>query len=247
MKFDGIVIAIATALLFILGISLAIFYDAVDTYAEVVSIIRDIIVALVAAIGAILGFQGLGEWQRQFNAKNEHEWARRILESAFRLRDVIKQYRDNVSDQEIVDALSRLNLRWENPIPIERGEGWFRSAYPERRMEGEEYAYRIRLDNLKTAAKDLKDKITESQIFWDDAETTEARIKIMPIFKILDDLYISHDVCFGKESGLTRSSQPEYYYKHKMRVHGYVGDGFWRQVDKVIGDIRDWLRPKLRP
>ena len=42
-----------------------------------VSIIRDIIVALVAAIaGAILG---LGEWQRQFNAKNEHELARRII------------------------------------------------------------------------------------------------------------------------------------------------------------------------
>lgn len=60
---------------------------------EIITIIKDLILASAAITGAIVAVKGLGTWQRQLKGQSEYELSRRILVSLFKYRDSINGVR----------------------------------------------------------------------------------------------------------------------------------------------------------
>lgn len=63
------------------------------THTEIITIIKDLILASAAITGAIVAVKGLGTWQRQLKGQSEYELSRRILVSLFKYRDSINGVR----------------------------------------------------------------------------------------------------------------------------------------------------------
>lgn len=63
------------------------------THMEIITIIKDLILASAAITGAIVAVKGLGTWQRQLKGQSEYELSRRILVSLFKYRDSINGVR----------------------------------------------------------------------------------------------------------------------------------------------------------
>ena len=241
MKFDGIVIAVATALLFILGISLAGFYDAMDTYAEVVSIIRDIIVALVAGIGAILGILGLGEWQRQFNAKIEHELAWRIIRVVYQLQDAIKYFRSSfMLIGEMQAAVSEAQKKGDLP------KGY----------DGYIATLDARFNKLREAMLTLQSENKEADVLWGREGSTKLITKLLHLVHKLSVDYGEYKHYYYMKqtrigpSGLPIQDPRQGYYIKKCEeyekiVQGTDDDDFGEKVTKSVANIEGWLRPKL--
>jgi ribosome-associated translation inhibitor RaiA len=61
--------------------------------AEIIAIIKDIVVLLTAGIAGYVGLRGLSTWQRQLRGNAEHQLARSILTNTFELRDRIAAVR----------------------------------------------------------------------------------------------------------------------------------------------------------
>ena len=240
MKFTGIAIAVAIGLLVLLGALLAGFYDSLDTYAEVVSIARDIIVSLVAAVGTTLG---LGEWKRQFNAKNEHELARRVIRAVYQLQNAIGSFR----------------------LPFMFG-GEMYAAFVEAKKKGEvnkEFSEHIaaldmRFNKLQEAMLALRGEHMEADVLWGRGESTKP---ITELLKLVNDLSIDYGeykhYYYKKQpkmglDGLPLSNQYQGLYEKKFEeyqktVQGIDSDDFGKKVAKAVDDIEDWLRPKLKP
>jgi hypothetical protein len=63
------------------------------THMEIITIIKDLILASAAITGSIVAVKGLGTWQRQLKGQSEYELSRRILVSLFKYRDSINGVR----------------------------------------------------------------------------------------------------------------------------------------------------------
>ena len=242
MKFTGIAIAAAiVGLLVLFGTSLADFYDTVDTYADVVSIIRDIIVSLVAVVGTTLG---LGEWQRQFNAKNEHELARRVIRAVYQLQNAIGSFR--------------------NPF-VWGGE--MHAAFVEAKKKGEvpkefdEFiaALDMRFNKLREAVLALRGEHMEADVLWGRGESTKPITELLNLVHRLSVSYEQYRHFYHQKqiktdpiSGLPLKNPMQKYYeeqfeKYGKTVQGMDDDDFGKKVAKAVDDIEDWLRPKLKP
>ena len=242
MKFHLIAIAAAVGLLVLLGIPLAVllwiplkgiheslgvdsegFRASIGVYSEVISIVRDIIVALVAAIGAPLGFW---EWKRRFNAKQEYELARRVLRAVYWLRKEIHGYRHfYIPGRESSVAFHLLK---NDGVNIE-GIGATHAAYS------------VRLQRLARAVVELESEQIEARVIWGE----EAVKSLDLIFKLAHELYLAHESYF---SGCYNSSDPgdrKFLAKKEERIKGDPTDEFGVQVDKAVVDIENWLGPKL--
>ena len=245
MKFHLIAIAAAVGLLVllgILGIPLAVllwiplkgfheslgvdsegFRASIGVYSELASIVSDIIVALVAAIGALLGF---GEWKRRFNAKQEHELARRVLRAVYLLRNEIHAYRCLLVPG--YEASVAFQLLKNEGVNIE-GIG---ATYA---------AYAVRRQRLARAVVELEGEQIEIRVIWGE----EAVKSLDLIFKLAQKLHLAHESYF---SGCYNSSDPgdrECLAKKEKLIKGDPTDKFGVQVDKAVVDIENWLGPKL--
>ena len=239
MKFHLIAIAAAVGLLVllgILGIPLAVllwiplmgFHDSlgvdsegfrasIGVYSEVVSIARDIIVALVATVGAFLGW---GEWKRQFNAKIEHELARRVLRAVYLLRNEIHAYRCLLVPG--YESSAAFHLLKNEGVNIE-GIGATHAAY------------RVRRQRLARAVVELEREQIEARVIWGE----EAVKSLDPVSKLAQKLHLAH------ESYFSGSEDKEFLAKKEERIKGDPTDEFGVQVDKAVVDIENWLGPKL--
>ena len=240
MKFTGIAIAAVIGLLVLLGTPLAGFYDSLGTYAEVVSIARDIIVSLVAAVGTTLG---LGEWKRQFNAKNEHELARRVIRAVYQLQNAIGSFR----------------------FPFMFG-GEMYAAFVEAKKKGEvnkEFSEHIaaldmRFNKLQEAMLALRGERMEADVLWGRGESTKPIKELLNLVHDLSMDYVDYKHYYYKKQpkmgldGLPLSNQYQGLYEKKFEeyqktVQGIDSDDFGKKVAKAVDDIEDWLRPKLKP
>ena len=240
MKFTGIAIAAVIGLLVLLGAPLAGFYKSLDAYAEVVSIARDIIVSLVAVIGTTLG---LGEWKRQFNAKNEHELARRVIRAVYQLQNAIGSFR--------------------NPF-VWGGE--MHAAFVEAKKKGEVHkefdkyiaALDARFIKLQEATLAFRREHMEANVLWGRGESTKPISELPHLVHKLSVSYGEYKYYYYKKqirmgpSGLPISHPKQGYdekkfYEYEKIVQGMNNDDFGEKVAKAVANIEDWLRPKLKP
>ena len=215
-----VLIAAAVGLLVLLGVPLAGFYDSIGVYSEVVSIARDIIVALVATVGAFLG---LGEWKRQFNAKIEHELARRVLGAVLALRDEMHSFRG----------------------------GFFYSFQDLADRDVTRDVYKKRFEHLAKAGVALELERREAEVVWGEevVKILEPLLRLSRIMRVACEEYFSE--YHGKNEEKMAEDERRHCREQKAIIMGGYNDGykglFRNEIDKAAADIADWLRPKLRP
>ena len=66
------------------------------TFAELITIIKDIVLVGVSIASVCIAFKGLETWKRQSKGQTEFELARRILITLFKYRDAIDNIRHPV-------------------------------------------------------------------------------------------------------------------------------------------------------
>ena len=218
MNFEWFAIAAAIGLLVLLGAPLAWFYDALDTYAEIVAIARDIIVTLVAVVGAVWG---LGEWKRQFNAKNEHELARRVLRAAHHLKEVMHALRGPIWDIKSEDL----------------SKDYFKEAYEKR------YAH------LGEALLSLHTELSEAVIFWGSEDgavkSVESLLRVGRKQESACQTYFS--TCHNRERPERNLRRLEFCEKQKAIIVGCLTDEFGKKIGAAFDEVDKQFRPKLRP
>ena len=82
-------VVLVAAVIFVGGGALGWFFSTGDVPWGFASNARDLVVALVASVGAATALLGLKEWKRQ----KEYDFARRFLKVVFELRDAIHAFR----------------------------------------------------------------------------------------------------------------------------------------------------------
>jgi hypothetical protein len=63
------------------------------TWPEIIAAIKDVLVALAAAITAIVAIVGLTSWRRELKGKAEFEVARNLIRATYALRDAVQDSR----------------------------------------------------------------------------------------------------------------------------------------------------------
>ena len=90
------------------------------TFAQVISVSKDIVLAVAAITGSVVAVMGLDTWKRQLRGHSEYELSRRILVSLYKYRDAINgvrhpamlSYEMPEPPDEIIDSMNREQIRF---------------------------------------------------------------------------------------------------------------------------------------
>jgi len=119
---------------------------------EVISIIKDFILAGAAFTGATVAVKGLGTWQRQLKGQSEYELSRRILVTLFKYRDAINDVRHPVM--------------WAYEMPNPPEEEAKTMSDSQVRSYGTSKAYQARWDKVQTERAALYADMLEAEALW---------------------------------------------------------------------------------
>lgn len=122
------------------------------TCAEIVTLLKDIVLSSAAITGAVVAVKGLGTWQRQLKGQSEYELSRRILVSVFKYRDAINGVRHPAM------------WAYETPSPPE--EEAARMSREKIRFYGTSKAYQARWDKVQTERTSLYADLLEAEAIW---------------------------------------------------------------------------------
>ncbi|NKC13176.1 MAG: hypothetical protein GKR94_13535 [Gammaproteobacteria bacterium] len=127
-------------------------------FPEVVSILKDIVLAGAAVTGAIVAVKGLGTWRRQLTGQSEYELTRRLLVGVFKYRDAI----DRVRDPAI--------LAYEMPEPSsEQSQNMTREQI---RFYGLQKAYERRWEKVQGVRTAMYLDYLEAEAIWGEEVTS---------------------------------------------------------------------------
>lgn len=193
---------------------------------EFISVGKDILIAVAAAVGATVAILGLNTWNRQLKGSAEYDLARRILKIAYRLRETIKEVRHPVMwAAEMPDP------------PVEEAKT----------MSGEEIfyyrnsrAYQARWQKVSNVRTDLQADLLEAEVLWGD----ELKKRFNALFKLEHELFVavqSHlRLINPKESEAAKTT----IEKRQMEGRDILYDSLEEDGDEFTGDISCAIAPQ---
>lgn len=117
--------------------------------AEITAVVRDLVTAAAAAIGAYVALRGLDTWRTKLRG----DLARRLLRATYRVQDEIAQVRNPfMSSGEIAEASEAAGLDQESGPPL----------HP----MTDRAVYQKRWEGLAEALSDLRVEEREAQVLW---------------------------------------------------------------------------------
>ena len=91
-----------------------------DPTVVLIGMIKDIVVAISAVGTFVIAFVGLNIWKRQLTAKTKYKIARKFLESIYRVRDALQDFRHPFMEgheiQEAIDEAQHLSDDQKNKL-----------------------------------------------------------------------------------------------------------------------------------
>ena len=121
--------------------------------ARVVAVAKDAITGIAAAVAAVVAAKGLQTWKRQLFGNMNYELARRLLRSAYRVREAIRWVRNPlILPAETASALKGAGL---NDSPPESFDG-----------RGEELVYQARWQKVAEANVEFWAEMLEAEALW---------------------------------------------------------------------------------
>ncbi|MCP4487357.1 MAG: hypothetical protein GY820_08575 [Gammaproteobacteria bacterium] len=203
--------------------------------AEVISVVKDIVLSGAAITGAVVAVKGLGTWQRQLKGQSEYELSRRILVTVFKYRDAI-------------DGVRRSDM-WPYEMPSPSEDEAKTMDCEQKRFHGISKAYQARWDKVQIEKTSLYADLLEAEAIWGN----ELKNIFKRIFDLEHELFtrirhyielINPDTKESSKEALRRidSKNRDIMY-HDLDEEP---DEFKKELILAIEDVEKILKPNLR-
>jgi hypothetical protein len=197
------------------------------------AIVKDLVLAGAAGVGAIVAVVGLSTWKRQLRGRTEYDLAKRILRLCYEYRDTVAAARHpwmelpSESDGEAADM-----------------------DLAHRRYLGTERAYEARWERIRAVRAELYPEMLEAEVLW-DAQLAEL---LEPLFglerdlflAIEDELSVRNPDLHPNDTQLLR--EPEAIKQRKRILYGRFGDTdeFDAKFKDGLARVGTFLKERLR-
>lgn len=204
------------------------------TCAEIVTLLKDLVLAGAAITGAVVAVKGLGTWQRQLKGQSEYELSRRILVTVFKYRDAINGVRHPAM--------------WAYEMPSPPEDEASKMSSEQIRFYGTSKAYQARWDKVQTERTSLYADLLEAEAIWG----TELKNLFNGVFDLEHELFtrIRHHVELINPDTSEASKKAIMDIDNKARDIMYDNlseepDEFKQDLIVAIEKIEKYLKPKL--
>lgn len=205
--------------------------EATPIFVIYVSTIKDIILAVAAATGAVVGVVGLKTWRRELHGKVEYELARQLIKSCYKFRDAFAFVRRRfvTEGEEQSQAIAK-----QSDI-----------CKTEERIRTRSVVYENRWKILMEAAAELDTEILEGEVIWGP----EIEQELMPPFRLLvielsaalEDFLLTSD---PDQMTFTRDQTVE--VRRKFLGERDSSDELAKKLNTAISAVETRLRPYLK-
>lgn len=205
------------------------------SFAEIVSTVKDVVLAVVGATGAGVALGGLSAWREQMRGRTEYELARRLLANTYRTRDAVNDVRS-----PYMSGAEMENPPQDSPYAVSDDA---RQHY--------QYAagYSRRFSGLNKLNVDIMVDLAEAEAVWGG----DIRNAFASLFKLVRELSISVQLHLDERDPLKRHSHRELTeaererHEERDRVVWALGDDdpFREKIEAAIRDIETLLTPHV--
>jgi hypothetical protein len=204
-----------------------------DADISTLSLIKDILLILVAILGAIVAILGLNTWRKQLKGNSEYELARRLLKSIYELREAIQIVRNPlISPEEMVES-------YKNADASDTNDQLFDSKI-------NIYVYQYRWNDISKSISNLNVDLLEAEVLWGK----EIKNLANNILKLVSELR------FGIKDFLElgiKGIKEEYGEERVKKVKGLIykkldyieDDEFSGKLTTEIQNIESFLKPYI--
>lgn len=204
-------------------------------YAEMVSLLKDIVLAGAAITGAVVAVKGLGTWQRQLKGQSEYELSRRILVSALKYRDAINGVRHPAM--------------WADEMPSPPEDVASKMSRDKVRFYGKLKGYQARWDKVKTERTSLYADLLEAEAIWGN----ELNVLFKGVFDLEHELFTRTrhylELINPDTSEASREAIIDLDRKARDVLYDHLSeepDEFKHDLISAIEVIEKYLKPKLK-
>ena len=203
--------------------------------ADILSVVKDVVLSCSGVIGAYVALKGLSTWNRQLKGGVEYDLARRLLRSAYQLREAIKGVRHP--------------FMWSEEIPPPDAQKAASMSADAKRYSGLASAYQARWDKVAAVRTNLQTDMVEAEVLWG----REIYDRCNSMFELQNELY--RDVhsylglCNPNELPAMKEALAKARQARRRVLYDLSSDeldDFSKDVNLAIEKIEDYLKPHLR-
>ncbi len=200
--------------------------------AEIISIIKDILIAVAAAVTATVAVLGLKSWSRELRGKADFEVARGLIRATYKLRD------------ELGFCRSPFIRAQEFP------EGYYKPTgknTPQEEAEGLAYVYKNRWQPVWNAIQEFDVQALEAEALWG----SDLKAKTNVLRKCVSELNAAIDALISDKSSGGRDFESDREFGRKIRstVSASGGDSkneLSKKIIDAVTKIEDKVRAHLK-
>ena len=206
------------------------------TFLPYLTALKEVVVMVAAATGAIVAVKGLTAWKRQLAGKTEYEVALKFLRAVYKVRDAISQVRNPfMSVAEIATALKETDMAPESDpgqVP-----GHITQAA----------TYTVRWKTVTEAWSDLQITILEAEALWG-----EQVVKLVsPLRKCVSELNVSINMYLRDSADPKGERTFREHHEKVFQVLYWVSDdskedSFSGKMQEAVRAVESFIRPQLK-
>jgi hypothetical protein len=202
------------------------------TTPELVTAVKDIVLALAAVVTATVAIKGLSTWNRQLRGTAGFEAARALAKSAYKVRDTLQSCRSP--------------LLSSHEFPPEYHEAGAKRS-PEQEAKGYAFLYTNRWSPVWQAMQEFDTNVLEAEALWGQPirEATDHLRKVVREVNVAIDAFIANAASGGEDF----SSDKEFGKKMRSTVSALRTDSKNEvnvKLSVAVQSIDDHLRPHLQ-
>jgi hypothetical protein len=205
-----------------------------QTWQSYISIAKDILTGVAALTAALVAVLGLQAWKRQLKGKVEYELARRVLRSAFNVRDAIRFVRNPLQmGGEIERAIK------EAGVDIDPKSAAFRA-------KSEAAVYQGRLKKVDQALSELGIELTEAEVSWGPEIKNRVRPLRDSVAKLVSKIWLRIDNLENPEDKGDAKERKEIRDIIYLQSEDPDRDTFAAEINRAVDEIAEFLKPYLK-
>lgn len=197
------------------------------------SVLKDIILLIVAIVGVFSAIFGLKTWRKQLKGNTEYELARRLLKAVYHARDQIKYIRNPfMGGGEISQAIK------ESGMEIDQTD-------PKHSIKSSRAVYSLRWKYLSEVLSELKIELLEAEVLWGK----DINNIFKEFYKCVSDLNFAIYQHLNAKDGYFKLDFEE-LKKNDLIIYDTSDDPtkneFSGKIIQAVETIENFIRPKLK-
>lgn len=200
---------------------------------EAMAALRELVLIAASSIAAVVALLGLRTWKKQLKGRTDYELARRLLKSAYAVRDALQIVRHPwMSSEEMTAALAAEGVESKGLSQVELGD---RGAFA---------AYKCRWQKVSEELSGLKVEAFEAEAIWGP----KVREACSNLNQHANKLLVSLQLFLRHRGNWTESGlgSEEYNRIRRLVYSAYEPDEFGAELNGHVETIEEIAKPRLR-